>query len=134
MANAILDRENIITNAKGSSEERREPLFLSEMTEKELDIEIQKGYDDTVNTLKEYEKLSDIPAKKEGIVQDVMSNYIKDLAERRQARVHIRNSEAFIYHKIEYYVTISTRVQYLKNIYIRLKEENSEIKSYCLTR
>lgn len=59
--------------------------------------------------IKEYEKLSEIPEKDEGRVQDVMSKYIKDLAERRQARVHIRNSKAFRYHKIEYYVTLSTQ-------------------------
>lgn len=59
--------------------------------------------------LKEYKKLSDIPKKDEGRVQDAMSNYIKDLAERRHARVHLKNSEAFKYNKIEYYVTLSTQ-------------------------
>lgn len=59
--------------------------------------------------IKEYKKLSDIPAKDEELVQDVMSKYIKDLAERRQARVYIKNSEAFRYNGIEYYVTLSTQ-------------------------
>ncbi len=59
--------------------------------------------------IKGYQKLSDIPVKDEEQVQEAMSKYIKDLAERRQARVHIKNSEAFRYNKIEYYVTLSTQ-------------------------